>query len=299
MNLHHLLIFAKVAEKRHFTQAAEELLISQPAVSKQIRELERAVGQPLFKLIGRQIYLTEAGEVLYDYARRIFALVDEAEAQLDDMRDLDRGHLAIGASTTIGIYLLPDLLGHYRAHYPKIELSLEIANADDIQERLLANEIEIGFVEGPVTHADLHHEVWQRDELVLIVSKEHPLAQQEHLHVEEILAKNYPFLLREQGSGTREVFEQVLASRGLPAIRPFMELGNTEAIKKAVIAGLGISFVSFHTIQLELQAGLLQQIKIVDFTLERSLYLTYPRQKRLPRTVQKFLEFLNDLARSR
>ncbi|EFH81829.1 LysR family transcriptional regulator [Ktedonobacter racemifer] len=292
MNLHHLLIFAKVAERRHFTQAAEELLISQPAVSKQIRELERAVGQPLFKQLGRQVYLTEAGEVLYDYARRIFALVDEAETQLEEMHELEKGHLSIGAITTIGIYLLPAILGYYRSHYPKIELSLEIANADDIQERLLANEVEVGLVEGPVTHADLHHEVWQRDELVLIVGNDHQLARRENICLEEILAEGHPFLLREQGSGTREVFEQALASRELPAIRPFMELGSTEAIKKAVIAGLGISFVSLHTIQLELQAGLLKHIELTDFTLERSLYLTYPRQKRLPRAVQKFLEFL-------
>lgn len=291
MNLHHLLIFAKVAEKRHFTQAAEELFISQPAVSKQMRELERTMGQPLFKQLGRQVYLTEAGEMLYGYARRIFALVDEAGAQLEEMRELEKGHLYIGASTTIGIYLLPAILGDYRSHYPKIELSLEIANADNIQERLLANEVEVGLVEGPVTHADLHHEVWRRDELVLIVGNAHPLARQENIHLEEILAEGPPFLLREQGSGTREVFEQALAGRGLAAIRPFMELGSTEAIKKAVIAGLGISFVSLHTIQLELQAGLLKRIELVDFTLERSLYLTYPRQKRLPRAVQKFLEF--------
>lgn len=293
MNLHHLLIFAKVAEKRHFTQAAEELFISQPAVSRQIREFERALGQPLFKQVGRQIHLTEAGEVLYDYARRIFALADEAETLLGEIRDLERGRLSIGASTTIGIYLLPDLLGHYRTLYPKIGLSLEIANADAIQERLLANSVEVGLVEGSVTHPELYRKVWRHDELVLIAAKDHPLTKRQGLHLAEIIEEGIPFLLREPGSGTREAFEQALTAHNLPTIHPFMELGSTEAIKKAVIAGLGVSFVSLHTIQLELQAKLLKRVNLDGFTVTRPLYITYPHQRRVTRALQKFLDLLS------
>jgi len=290
MNFNHLLIFQKVAEHRHFTRAAEDLYISQPAVSKQIRELEKSLGLSLFSQIGRKIYLTEAGEILYDYARRIFALTDEVETHLAEMRDLERGRLALGASTTIGIYLLPEVLGQYRACYPRIELSLDIANADLIQSHLLNNLVELALVEGSVTHPELTSEVWQADELVLIAAPESPLAQQEALSLHDILEA--PFLVREQGSGTREAFEAALTERNLPPVTPFMELGSTEAIKKAVAAGLGISFVSTHTIQLEVAAGLLHIVPLRDFQLVRQLYIAYPRQRRLSRASRAFLALL-------
>lgn len=292
MNFNHLLIFHKVAEKRHFTRAAEELFISQPAVSKQIAELERQLGQPLFVQVGRKIHLTEAGQILYDYATRIFALSAEAEAILDELHDLKRGRLAVGASTTIGIYLLPELLGEYRSQYPQIELFLAIANAEEIQERLLAHSIEVGLVEGAVTHAELASQEWRQDELVLITSVQRPTIVGEGQSIRSLLTKNVPFILREPGSGTRTVLEDAIAAQGLPAIHPFLELGSTEAIKKAVIAGLGVSFVSEHTIGLELAAGLIKCVPIPDFKLTRPLYLVYPKQKRLSKAAQAFLELV-------
>ena len=189
MNFNHLLIFHKVAENRHFTRAAEELFISQPAVSKQVQELEKTLGQALFTQVGRQIYLTEAGQLLYNYTRPIFALSDEAEASLREMHSLERGRLAVGASTTVGTYLLPDFLGQYRAKYPHIELFLDIANTEDIQQRLLAHLIEISIVEGAVSQSDLAHRVWREDELVLIAAPQHPLAQSSGaLPLQELLA---------------------------------------------------------------------------------------------------------------
>ncbi len=292
MNFNQLLIFHKVAEKLHFTRAAEELFISQPAVSKQIAELEKQLGQPLFIQVGRKIHLTEAGQILYDYATRIFALSAEAEITLDELHSLKRGRLAVGASTTIGTYLLPELLGHYGLQYPQIELFLAIANAEEIQERLLAHRIEVGLVEGAVTHAELAGQVWRRDELVLIESVQHPLTFGEEYSIQSLLTKNVPFILREPGSGTRTVLEDAIAARNLKAIHPFLELGSTEAIKKAVIAGLGVSFVSEHTIGLELAAGLIRSVPLPDFRLIRPLYLVYPKQKRLSKAAQAFLELV-------
>jgi len=293
MNFNHLLIFHKVAEKRHFTRAAEELFISQPAVSKQIAELEKQLGQPLFVQVGRKIHLTEAGQILYDYATRIFALSTEAEVVLDELHDLKRGRLAVGASTTIGIYLLPELLGEYRSQYAQIELFLAIANAEEIQERLLAHSIEVGLVEGAVTHAELASQEWRQDELVLITSVQRPTIVEEGQSIRSLLTQNIPFILREPGSGTRTVLEDAIAAQGMQAIHPFLELGSTEAIKKAVIAGLGVSFVSQHTIGLELAAGLIKSVPVPDFKLTRFLYLVYPKQKRLSKAAQTFIKLIN------
>ncbi len=170
MNFNQLLIFHKVAELRHFTRAAEALFISQPAVSKQVQQLEKALKQPLFTQVGQKVYLTEAGKLLYEYAGRIFALADEAELALNEMQRLERGRLALGASTTIGTYLLPELLGRYKALYPAMDLVVEIANTEEIQSKLLAHRLEVGLVEGGVTHSELLESVWRQDELVLITS---------------------------------------------------------------------------------------------------------------------------------
>lgn len=293
MNFNHLLIFHKVAEKRHFTHAAEELFISQPAVSKQIHELEKTLGQPLFTHMGRSIYLTEAGQLLYDYASRIFALSSEAEAALEEMQDLERGRLAMGASTTIGTYLLPKLLGRYRTQYPHIQLSLDITNADEVQERLLTHRIEIGLVEGMVSNTDFVKRVWRQDELVLITSPQHPLVKDnEPISLQHLLDENISFIRREQGSGTRAVLEEALAARGLSPLQTSMELGSTEAIKRAVAAGLGVSFVSEHTIGLELAAGRLRRVPLTDFTLIRPLFIIFPHQRRLSRAAQVFLQLI-------
>lgn len=293
MNFNHLLIFHKVAEKQHFTRAAEALFISQPAVSKQIHQLEHTLGQALFTRVGQKVYLTEAGQLLYEYSTRIFALTDEAEDALEEMRNLERGRLAIGASTTIGTYLLPELLGRYKACYPRVRLSLAIANAGEIEEKVLANQVEIGLVEGLVTHPELYQEVWQQDMLVPIVAPDHPLVGCARLTIGQVLEQGTPFILRESGSGTRAVLEQALEKRGLGAGRTIiMELGSTEAIKRAVAAGLGIAFVSVHTISLELAVGRLRRLNLADFSLQRSLYITYIHEKRLSRAARAFLEQL-------
>lgn len=290
MNFNHLLIFHKVAEHQHFTRAAEALYISQPAVSKQVHELEKTLGQALFVQIGRKVSLTEAGRTLFDYTQRIFALSDEAELVLEEMHELKRGRLVVGASTTIGTYLLPQLLGSYRQQYPHIELALTIANASEIQERLVQNRVEIGFIEGAVTHEDLCERVWRRDQLVLIAPFATPLLAQQPLTIEALAHE--PFILREAGSGTRTVLEEALASRGLPPLSPSLELGSTEAIKNAVAAGLGISFVSEHTIQLERAAQLVVVVPLEDFTVTRSLSLIYPKRRRLSRAAHMFLEVI-------
>ncbi len=296
MNFNQLLIFHKVAELRHFTRAAEALYISQPAVSKQVQQLEKALKQPLFTQIGQKVYLTEAGKLLYEYADRIFALTAEAETALGEMQRLERGRLALGASTTIGTYLLPELLGRYKVRYPGIDLVVEIANTEEIQHKLMAHRLEVGLVEGGVTHAELLETVWRKDELVLITSAQGANYAAEELTIHQFLAQHPPFILREQGSGTRSVLENALAAQGEGPIHPIMELGSTEAIKRVVAAGLGVSFVSEHTIEMEIASGRLRQVSFRDFAVQRPLSIVCIKGKRLSMAAQSFLNLIEATA---
>jgi DNA-binding transcriptional LysR family regulator len=296
MNFNQLLIFHKVAELRHFTRAAEALFISQPAVSKQVQQLEKALKQALFTQVGQKVYLTEAGKLLYEYAGRIFALAEEAEFALDEMQRLERGRLALGASTTIGTYLLPELLGRYKAQYPAMDLVVEIANTEEIQSKLLAHRLEVGLVEGGVTHSELLESVWRQDELVLITSVHFEQACEEELTIQQFLAQHPPFILREQGSGTRSVLEKALADQGVEPLHPIMELGSTEAIKRVVAADLGVSFVSEHTIQMEVASGHLKRVPLRDFVVQRPLSIVRMKGKRLSKAAQAFLQLIEATA---
>lgn len=293
INFNHLQIFQKVAEKQHFTRAAEELFISQPAVSKQIQELERELGQPLFEQIGRKVHLTEAGLLLYDYANRIFALAKEAEVALGELQGLERGRLAVGASMTIGTYLLPEFLGQFKALYPAIELHLDIANAAEIQDKVLANQLELGLVEGFVTEPELARQEWRQDELVLIDSVSRPLLKENNWTIEALLESKIPFILRETGSGTLAVLEHALQQQNLTLPKPLLEMNSLEGIKRAVTAGLGVSFVSAHSVRDEERFGLVRRVTLQNFRAQRLLYLIHLRSKKLSRASQVFIQLIN------
>jgi DNA-binding transcriptional LysR family regulator len=293
LNLNHLYLFFRVAEQQHFTRAAEELFISQPAVSKQVRELERSLGLALFESNARRkVQLTPAGQTIYEYAARVFGLVENIEQVVDDIKGLRQGRLAVGASTTIGIYILPPLLGRYKAAYPHIDLFLDIANNEQIQHKVITRQLELGLVEGSVSGSELSALEWQADELVLICAPNHPLQQRaakEALTIKEVLA--YPLILREAGSGTRDVLEKALTGHQL-AWNLGMELGSTEAIKQVVAAGLGISFVSYNTIELEETSGRLVRLPISDLQLKRTLWLVYRPDRHFSPAGQAFLKEL-------
>lgn len=268
LNLHLVRVFATVVEAGSFTRAAEVLKISQSAASRDVQELERQLGLSLLERRARGVAPTEAGQILVNHGRKIFALERQAEAALAELHGLQKGRLALGASSTIGIYLLPPLLGEYRRRYPGIELFLDIGNTQQIVEHLLNHHVDIAFVEGPVEGAGLELLPWREDELVVIAPIDHPLARQNLVLAAELAG--LPFVLREVGSGTREVMEQALAARGVP-INAAMELGSTEAVKQAVAAGLGISIVSRFTLHMELEVARLAVLPMADLTIRRSL----------------------------
>lgn len=268
LNLHLVRIFVAVAEARNFSRAAEQLYISQPAVSKGIQELEQQLGMSLFNRVGRSIQLTEAGEVLYANARIIFASERAAETALEQMRGLQRGHLAVGASATIGSYMLPSLLGAFNRLYPGINLFLDIGNTPQIADRLLHARLDTAFVEGAVDPARFQLSHWRDDRLVVIADIHHPLGAQQSISLDQL--RDVTVIMREPESGTRLIVQNVLRAKGIE-IMPGLELSSNEAIKQAVMAGLGLAIVSTETIRLELETNRLLILDVPDLTIVRPL----------------------------
>jgi len=208
MNLHHLKVFLAVADAGSISAGAERLHISQPAVTREIRDLEASLDLRLFDRQPRGVRLTEGGLRLHDYARRIFALERAAERDLRDFAQLEQGELHLGASATLGAYLLPPLLTRFRALHPQIFVSLEVSNTDVVTRQLDEGRISLGFVEGSFAQADYAHRLLARDALLPVASPLHPLARAERLQASDLQA--YPLYMRESGSGARASIEQAI-----------------------------------------------------------------------------------------
>jgi DNA-binding transcriptional LysR family regulator len=268
LNLHHLRVFASVAEQGGFTRAAAALRLSQPAVSKAVQELERSTGVPLFERAGRASRLTAAGAALFARARELFAVEESAEEELRTLRGLEAGVLRVGASTTVATYLLPPYLARFRAEHPGVTLRVASANTRAIARALLERRLDIALVEGPVTHARIAVTPWREDELVVITPPAHRWATRQRIRLQDLAGE--PFLVREPGSGTRKVAERALAEHGV-ALTVVMQLASTEAIKQAVAAGLGLAIVSRFAIADQLALGRLAAVAVRGAALHRPL----------------------------
>ncbi len=289
MNISHLAIFHAAAEESSMSRAAERLFISQPAVSKQIGELEAALGVSLFDRLPRGLRLSAAGEALAGHARRLFAVEAEAEQAISEIKGLVQGKLTIGASLTVGGYLLPKLLGAYHKQYPGITLQLEIANTQIVQQKLRENALDFGLTEGFADDPALDAEIFAEDTLTAIVPPGHPLLGEPSVTAARFCAE--PLLLREPGSGTREVVERALLHREI-IVRPALSLGSTEAIKQGVMAGLGVAIVSRLALETELTLGLLYPLPLSDLAIVRPLHLARLRGKSNSAAAQAFLRLL-------
>jgi DNA-binding transcriptional LysR family regulator len=244
---------------------------------------------PLIDRSAHRFALTEAGEILYQHAAKIFALEQDAEAALDQLQGLVTGHLSLGASYTIGNYVLPTLLGRFHSLYPGVHLSLDIGSTNQMVERLSAGPLDMAFVEGPVDAPNLVITPWRTDTLVIIARPDHPLTREPALTAQQVFAQ--PFILREPAAGTREIIETALRKRGLE-IRIAMELGTNEAIKQAVQAGQGIAMMSETAVRLERSAGLLAVLDVPDFRLTRSFKRLIVAGKPLSRAAAAFQSLL-------
>jgi DNA-binding transcriptional LysR family regulator len=289
MNLHQLRIFHMVARLGSYSRAAEELKISQPSVSIQVGDLERSLGVDLFEQLGKRIYLTEAGRVLEEYAQRILGLFDEASAAVAEVRGVHRGRLAIGATNIPGTYLLPRALFSFQERFPQITVSLEIGTARRIQERVLRNEVELGVVGWEISAQNLVSRRFYEDEIVLVVPPGHRLAAGGPVPLGTL--RDERVIMRERGSGTREAVEAALREANL-ALPAAMELGSGEAIKEAVAAGLGVSFLSSLAVAADTAAGRLVRVPLEGITITQPFVLIQHRDKRPSQAMTALIELL-------
>ena len=288
--LHQLRVFETTARLASFTKAAEELSITQPTVSSQIKQLTKVIGLPLFEQIGKQLYLTDAGKELLDTCQQIFSSLDNFEMKVADLKGTKEGKLRLSVITT-ATYFIPRLLGSFCQQYPSIDVSLQVTNHQQMRTRMQQNKDDLYILSQPPEDIDLKSQPFIENPLVVVVRKDHPLTNQGG-KVALADLQPYPFIMRESGSGTRQAVEDLFQKNNLK-IKVRLELGSNEAIKQAIAGDLGISVLSKHT----LTSAWHQDLKILDveeFPIPRHWYLTYLAGKQLSVIAQTFLGFLMD-----
>ncbi len=295
--LRQLQVFEAIVRLGSFTRAAEELYLTQPTVSIQIKKLSGALGLPLFEYVGRKAFPTEVGLLLYDTCREMLGALTNLEMKLAEMHGLKRGRLRLAVITTAQ-YFAPTILGQFAKRYPDIELSLEVSNFDRVLQRLANNDDDlyiIGHV--PERLTDIAVYPFAPNPLVVMASRDHPLVGQRNIPIERL--EQETFLMREPGSGIREATLKLFQEHGIsPTVR--MELGSNEAIKQAVIGGLGIAVLSLHTLSAEGAGGPVALLDVEHFPIHRQWHIVHPRQKVLSVVAQTFLDFaIQDEARVR
>jgi DNA-binding transcriptional LysR family regulator len=291
INIDILKMFCLVIDVGSISQAAKLSFVSQPAVTKQIRQLESSYGALLFDRKDGRLLLTKSGKTLYPFAKTIVEDFKRSKEAVQDSINNYESTLRVGASLTVGEYLLPSLLGRFKKLNPEYKLSLIIENTPKILEELSDNVIDLALVEGMVQSKDLLVESIADDELVLIYPPEHRWKNLEEVHIDELVEER--MLWREPTSGTRLIIENFLKGhKVLDKIENYMELGSTQAIKSAVEAGLGISIVSRLTVARELKQGTLNEIKLKNTELKRNLWLVRKQQRFNKRSVEAFVKFI-------
>jgi LysR family transcriptional regulator, low CO2-responsive transcriptional regulator len=283
-----LSLFESVARNLSFTRAAEELHLSQPAVSMQIRQLEESVGLPLFEKLGKQVNLTEVGKEVFHYSQGINRYLTEMEEVLESLKGLSRGHLHVAVASTVN-YFAPWLMAAFHRAFPGIDLELDATNRERLIQLLVANSVDIVLMGQPPDDVEVEAEAFMRNPLVVVAPASHPLSGKRQIPLERLARE--VFVMREPGSGTRQAMERFFLEHRL-TIRQGMQMTRNEAIKQAVRAGLGLGIVSQHTIELELETGRLVILDVEEFPIERQWYLVYRKRKRMSLPSQAFHDFV-------
>lgn len=266
--------FLIVSKIKNFTKAAQILNLTQPAVSQHIKFLEDYYGVTLIKKQGREIYLTEEGEILFKYAQKLEMLYRTLDMELRNRSGINKTY-NVGATRTIGDYVLPYILGRYKNIHINIDILLQVSNTREVIERLLSMKLDLALVEGPFDKGLFKYKKFKDDELVLAVSPKHCFSKRENVELQEVLEGN--LILREKGSGTRKIIENKLVEVGynLNMIKPYMEIGSINAIKSLVESNLGYTIISRETIKRELELGLIKIVPIKDIYIPREFNFIY------------------------
>jgi len=288
--LQQLRLFAAVARYKSFTRAAENVHLTQPAVSIQVKRLEEKIGMPLLEQMGKSLHLTVAGEEVFDACKDVLQRLGELETALDDLRGEVSGPLNVTVVSSAK-YFLPHLLGSFVRRYPKVEPRLKITNRANVLSSLAANESDIYVMGQPPEELPVVEYPFLENVLVVVARPDHPLAGEKAITLEYIAEER--FVGRETGSGTRKAVEQMFAAKNLKII-PYIELASAEAIKQGVIGGLGIAVLSLHSLHFELDAGALVVLDVTGFPLRRRWYAAHRKGKRLSRAAQTFLTYLEE-----
>ena len=288
ISLRQLQIFEAIARLGGFTRAAEELHLTQPTVSMQIKKLENSVGLPLFEQMGKQVFMTDAGKMLLTHARQVLNALSNAEMEIADMKGLKTGTLKLAVVTTAK-YFAPRALGKFCELHPGVDVTLKVTNRERLLERMSQNIDDLYILGRPPTSNDVVFEPYLANPLVVLASRSHPLYGQRNIKPEQLA--QYPFLTRESGSGTRMAVEEFFSKRGIK-LNIRMELGSNEAIKHAIDAGLGISVLSRHALALIGTEGRLVVLDVNGFPLQWQWHVGHGKGKQLSIIAKTFLHFI-------
>ncbi len=286
--LHQLQVFEVAARHRSFTRAAEELFLTQPTVSMQIKQLTKAVGLPLFEQVGKRLFLTDAGENLYATCNRIFEQLAEFEMKVADMKGMKQGRLKLGVVTTAN-YVIPRLLGPFCHRFPGIQVSLNVTNHDRLLDRISENRDDLYILSHVPQQLELQSYHFLENPLVVLANRDHPLVKEKRVSLKRLAQE--PFIMREAGSYTRRSVQKMFDEKGL-ALDIKMEFDSNEAIKQAIAGGMGISVLSLHTLALEGASGQLAILDVENFPIENQWYVCHIGGKQISVIAQTFLQFL-------
>jgi DNA-binding transcriptional LysR family regulator len=286
-----LQVFLSVSKHLNYTRAGEEINLSQPSVSVRIHQLESELRVKLFEQLGKKVVLTDAGQLLVPYANRVIAAIDDAHHAIDELQGLERGSLRIGASTTPGMYLVPQVVARFKRSHPKIDIHLRIKDTREVEDGVLNNEFDFGFVGGHLIATEVSAHAWLTDELLLVVSPDHRLRNKKTVRKQDLEGES--FIVRESGSATRATIVTQLQQANFE-LETVIEMENPESIKKAVQSGLGIAFISKFAIATELKAKTLTAIRVRDLTINRELKIVHRKDKHLSRAAVAFIEMARD-----
>ncbi|CAL1241090.1 LysR family transcriptional regulator [Candidatus Methylocalor cossyra] len=288
ITLRQLKVFERVARRLSFTRAAEELYLTQPAVSMQIKQFEESIGLPLFERLGKKIYLTRAGEELYRVSRTISLQIEEAEQLIEELKGTEGGRLVLAVASTVHYFGIR-LLAEFCRNYPKVRVSFKVTNRKGLLQQLEDNEADIVLMGQPPDDQDLVSEPFLENPLVIIAPVRHPLVGKRGIPLDDL--KHETFIMREQGSGTRYSVERFFAERGIQ-ITASMEMNTNGAIKQGVEEGLGLGIVSIHTLEREVEDGRLAILNVEAFPIVRQWYIVHRAGKRLSAAARAFGDFV-------